>query len=67
MEFIERYCDATELDDLALKIIQKFNAAFIKGAKEVGRHIDDSVEFKSFRSLKLFMKKVLDRVKSRKQ
>jgi hypothetical protein len=68
MEFIDKYKDATELDDLALKILEKFNHAFLEGSKKVDKtNIIDSIEFKSFRVIKLFLRKMMKNVLNRKQ
>ena len=64
---MERYKDASELNDLALKILQKFNHAFLDSAKRVKTgNITDSIEFKSFRVVKLFLLKMMKNVLSRR-
>jgi len=64
---MERYKDASELNDLALKILQKFNHAFLDSAKRVKTgNIADSIEFKSFRVVKLFLLKMMKNVLSRR-
>jgi hypothetical protein len=63
IEFMQKYRDASELDDLALKILQKFNQAFLDGARKVkSGNVADSIEFKSFRVIKLFLRKMMSSV-----
>jgi hypothetical protein len=67
VEFMDKYKDATELDDLALKILEKFNYAFLEGSKKVDpSNIIDSIEFRSFRVIKLFLRKMMKNVHNRK-
>jgi len=65
---MERFQNATELDDLALKILAKFNHAFLKSSKSVDKNnLTDSIEFKTFRIIKLFLTKVMKDAKNPRQ
>lgn len=58
-EFLERYSNVDDINDLAKKILQKFNMVFILGTKQRSTSID----LKEYNPLKIFLRNVVRCVK----
>lgn len=54
-EFLERYRNVDEIQDLAKKILQKFNIIFIQGIKQRST----SIELKEYNNLKIFIRNLM--------
>lgn len=58
-EFMDRYSHVDEIQDLAKKILQKFNMIFILGT----RQRSSSIDLKEFNPLKLFVRNIIRCIK----
>ena len=58
-EFLQRYNNVDDINDLARKILQKFNLIFIQGTKLRS----SSIELKEYEPLKIFLRNVVRCVK----
>ena len=58
MEFMRKYSDADELNDLACKIMRSFNMVFLAGAQKSSRDKVADVTLYEYRVLRMYLRNI---------
>ena len=58
MEFMRKYSDADELNDLACKIMRSFNLVFLSGAQKSSKDKVADVTLYEYRALRMYLRNI---------